>query len=158
MTRFPRRYLPLMRTRRPTQQEGPFPNCYSGLHSRRPDRQGSLVVLFGIRAAVPLTGQNSRLHAVCASPTNSALGKQLFTQDNQQYFTTARVDFTQPRRSDFSVRGYINTRAKPETAYPSRIRSTVLANTTINSPLTQYSHGLGFRPRTQLTTSAPISA
>ena len=94
----------------------------------------------------------------CFSPTNptgisclnSTLGNQLFTQDNQQYFTTARFDFvaTQKIRLFASWLYQYSREAGSSLPYPDDVHG--LLNTGgaglggINTPLTQYAHGLGY--------------
>jgi hypothetical protein len=89
--------------------------------------------------------------AICADGTpeslgcpNFALGNQVFTQDNQQYFTTARIDATVSQKVRlFGSWLYQYTRETGDTL-PGRDSANGLLNTAIFSPLTQYSHGLGF--------------
>ncbi|MGA8870783.1 MAG: TonB-dependent receptor, partial [Candidatus Acidiferrales bacterium] len=81
---------------------------------------------------------------------NQALGYQNFSEDTQQYFSTARLDFaaTQKIRLYASwlyqydrASGVSLPNADPiasQQAQPDYL------NTSINSPLTQYSHGLGY--------------
>jgi hypothetical protein len=75
---------------------------------------------------------------------NQALGNQVFTQDNQQYFGTARLDFTLSQRIRlFGSWLYQYTRATGD-SLPERDSVNGLLNTSIFSPLTQFSHGHGF--------------
>ncbi len=87
-------------------------------------------------------------------PGNSALGNQIFTTDNQQYFSTARLDFTATQKIRlFGSWLYQYTRESGD-SLPAPDSTTGLPNTGItvsgaalsgiNSPLTQYSHGLGY--------------
>lgn len=77
---------------------------------------------------------------------NQALGNQVFTHDTQQYFTTARLDFAATQK----IRLYASWLYQYERSSgvslpdPDSINSQGFANETINSPLTQYSHGLGY--------------
>lgn len=93
-----------------------------------------------------------------AIPDNSSLGKQVFGQDNQQYFTTARIDFTATQKIRlFGSWLYQYTRESGD-SLPNPDSLNGLANTTINSPLTQYSHGLGFSaPNATYNVGADIS-
>lgn len=87
-------------------------------------------------------------------PGNSTLGNQVFTSDNQQYFSTARLDVTLTQKIRvFGSWLYQYTRESGDTL-PAPDSTTGLPNTGltisgtaisgINSPLTQYAHGLGF--------------
>lgn len=87
--------------------------------------------------------------AVCASLggcPNQSLGNQVFNQDNQQYFSTARLDFalTQKIRL-FGSWLYQYTRESGD-SLPGRdsINAESYLNTSIFQPLNQFSHGLGF--------------
>ncbi|MGC2417960.1 MAG: TonB-dependent receptor, partial [Candidatus Acidiferrales bacterium] len=97
---------------------------------------------------------NSDVRTVNFAPSslteNQALGYQNFSEDTQQYFSTARLDFaaTQKIRLYASwlyqydrASGVSLPNADPiasQQAQPDYL------NTSINSPLTQYSHGLGY--------------
>jgi hypothetical protein len=97
---------------------------------------------------------NSDVRTVNFAPSslteNQALGYQDFSEDTQQYFSTARLDFaaTQKIRLYASwlyqydrASGVSLPNADPiasQQALPDYL------NTSINSPLTQYSHGLGY--------------
>lgn len=75
---------------------------------------------------------------------NAALGKQVFSEDNQQYFATGRLDFTATQKIRlFGSWLYQYTREAGDNL-PGRDSVNGLANTFINSPLSSYSHGLGF--------------
>jgi hypothetical protein len=77
-------------------------------------------------------------------PGSSALGKQIFNDDTQQYFTTARIDATVTQKIRvFGSWLYQLSRASG-VSLPNADSTTGLLNTTINSPLTQYAHGLGY--------------
>jgi hypothetical protein len=79
---------------------------------------------------------------------NQLLGDQIFTNDSQQYYTTARVDASLTQK----VRLYASwlyqyqrlTGAILPIADPAFRQSSTYLNTAILSPLTNYSHGLGF--------------
>ena len=96
--------------------------------------------------------------APSALPDNAALGNQVFGQDNQQYFTTARLDFTATQKIRlFGSWLYQYTRESGD-SLPNPDSINGLANTTINSPLTQYAHGLGFSaPNATYNVGADIS-
>lgn len=87
-------------------------------------------------------------------PGNSALGNQIFTTDNQQYFSTARLDFTATQKIRvFGSWLYQYTRESGD-SLPAPDSTTGLPNTGltisgaaipgINSPLTDFAHGLGY--------------
>lgn len=85
-----------------------------------------------------------------ASPANSSLGSQIFNQDNQQYFSTARLDFVATQKIRlFASWLYQYTRESGD-ALPSPDSINGLPNTGeyglngIDSPITQFSHGLGY--------------
>ena len=64
----------------------------------------------------------------------------------------------QPRRSDFSVLGLYQYTRESGDSLPNPDSINGLANTTINSPLTQYAHGLGFSaPNATYNVGADIS-
>ncbi len=87
-------------------------------------------------------------------PGNSSLGNQVFTSDNQQYFSTARLDATlnqkirvfgswlyqYTRESGNSLPAPDSTTGLPN----SGITVSGIALPGINSPLSQFAHGLGF--------------
>jgi carboxypeptidase family protein len=87
-------------------------------------------------------------------PGNSTLGNQIFTTDNQQYFSTARLDATltqkvrvfgswlyqYARESGDSLPAPDSTTGLPNTG----LTISGLAIPGINSPLTQFAHGLGY--------------
>jgi hypothetical protein len=78
---------------------------------------------------------------------NSTLGNQIFTNDSQQYFGTARIDATLTNK--IRVFGSLLYQYQRATGVSLPGRDPINAegsflNTSILSPLTQYSHGLGF--------------
>jgi hypothetical protein len=77
-------------------------------------------------------------------PVNSVLGSQAFTQDRHQYFGSARLDasLTQKIRL-YGSWLYQYTRESGD-SLPTADSVNKLLNTSINAPLAQYSHGLGF--------------
>ncbi|MGO9862846.1 MAG: carboxypeptidase regulatory-like domain-containing protein [Terriglobales bacterium] len=79
---------------------------------------------------------------------NSALGNQVFTQDNQQYFGTARIDayLTQKIRL-FGSWLYQYARESGDTLPgrdPINAQSATYLNESIFTPFAEFSHGLGF--------------
>jgi len=94
--------------------------------------------------------------AICSSPAflalfplgcpNESLGSQLFTQDNQQYFTTARLDYTATSK----IRLFASWLDQYTRESGSRLPRADSINGYLDSingiftPLTQFSHGLGF--------------
>jgi len=98
---------------------------------------------------------NSRLRTVNFGPSicnslggcpNQALGNQDFSQDNQQYFTTGRLDYTATSK----VRLFASWLDQYTRESGSRLPRADSINGFLNStgaiftPLTQFSHGLGF--------------
>ena len=75
---------------------------------------------------------------------NAALGKQVFNQDNQQYFATGRLDFTATQKIRLFGSWLYQYTREAGANLPGRDSVNGLANTFINSPLSTYSHGLGF--------------
>jgi carboxypeptidase family protein len=89
--------------------------------------------------------------SLCASIggcPNSTLGNQYFTQDNQQYFSTARLDFTLTSKvrlfGSWLYQYARETGDSLPTADPINSEAGYQLNTAIFSPLSLYSHGLGF--------------
>ncbi len=89
--------------------------------------------------------------SLCASIggcPNSALGNQYFTQDNQEYFSTARLDFTLTSKvrlfGSWLYQYARETGDSLPTADPINSEAGYQLNTAIFSPLSLYSHGLGF--------------
>jgi hypothetical protein len=89
---------------------------------------------------------------------NFALGNQVFTTDNQQYFSTARLDFAATQKIRvFGSWLYQYTRETGD-SLPGRDSVYGLLNTSIFSPLTQFSHGLGYSaPNATYTVGADIT-
>jgi hypothetical protein len=75
---------------------------------------------------------------------NQALGNQVFSQDNQQYFTTARLDATLTQKIRVFGSWLYQYARQAGNFLPGPDSVNGLLNTTINSPLTQYSYGLGY--------------
>jgi carboxypeptidase family protein len=97
---------------------------------------------------------------------NAALGRQLFTQDLQQYYGTARVDatLTQKIRVFASWLYQYERESGVNLPAPDSIASQGLLNTGIGNssgiftPMTSYSHGLGFsQPNSTYNFGADIS-
>ena len=89
---------------------------------------------------------------------NKSLGNQIFNQDNQQYFTTFRLDaaLTQKIRV-FGSWLYQYTR-ESGSQLPNADSVNGYLNTSVNRPLTQFSHGLGFSaPNATYNVGADIS-
>jgi hypothetical protein len=91
--------------------------------------------------------------AICNAPQvggcpNSALGNQYFTQDNQQYFAVGRLDFTATQKIRLYGSWLYQYARETGDSLPGAdpINSEVgyLLNSAIFSPLSLYSHGLGF--------------
>ena len=106
--------------------------------------------------------------ATSTFPGNSSLGNQVFTSDNQQYFSTARLDFVATQKIRlFGSWLYQYTRESGD-SLPAPDSTTGLPNTGItvsgsalagiNSPLTQFAHGLGYSaPNATYNTGADIT-
>jgi hypothetical protein len=77
-------------------------------------------------------------------PANASLGNQIFNQDNQQYFTTARLDFTLTQKIRLFGSWLYQYSREAGGSLPGRDSVNGLLNTSINSPLTLYAHGLGY--------------
>jgi outer membrane receptor protein involved in Fe transport len=90
------------------------------------------------------------------------LGVQDFTQDNQQYFTTARLDFTATQKIRLFGSWLYQYSRESGDSLPSRdpINSQAgsYLNTSIFTPVTQFSHGLGYSsPNATYNTGADIT-
>jgi Carboxypeptidase regulatory-like domain len=101
-------------------------------------------------------------------PANSSLGNQIFNQDNQQYFTTARLDATLTQKIRVFGSWLYQFARESGDFLPAPDSTTGLPNSGIvvsgtafggiNSPITQYSHGLGFSaPNATYNTGADIT-
>ena len=104
---------------------------------------------------------NTQALAVDFTPVSPSTGKQYFTQDRQTYYTTARLDATLTQKIRvFGSWLYQYSRETGDslpTADPIKQETTFL-NTSILSPLTLYSHGLGWSaPNATYNTGADIS-
>src|SRR3984957_13226633 len=79
---------------------------------------------------------------------NSALGNQVFNQDQQQYFTTARLDFTATQKIRLFGSWLYQYTRESGGSLPSRdpinSESSTVLNESIFTPLTHFSHGLGY--------------
>jgi hypothetical protein len=100
------------------------------------------------------------------TPGNSSLGKQLFTQDLQQYYGTARIDATLTQKIrvfaswlyQYERESGVNLPAPDSIASQNYLNSGIGSESGINSPLTSYSHGLGFsQPNSTYNVGADIS-
>jgi hypothetical protein len=72
------------------------------------------------------------------------LGVQKFTQDQQTYFTTARLDATLTQKIRVFGSWLYQFQREQGSSLPGQDSANGLLNTSINSPITQYSHGLGY--------------
>jgi carboxypeptidase family protein len=103
-------------------------------------------------------------------PGNSALGKQLFTQDLQQYYGTARIDATLTSKIrvfgswlyQYERESGVNLPAPDSIASQNYLNTGITFNgaseSGINAPLTNYSHGLGFsQPNSTWNVGADIT-
>jgi len=86
---------------------------------------------------------------------NSALGDQIFNDDSQQYFSTARLDATLTQKIRVFGSWLYQYQREQGTSLPFQDSTTGLLNSGgflaglggsagINDPITQYAHGLGF--------------
>ncbi|MFY9976577.1 MAG: TonB-dependent receptor, partial [Candidatus Sulfotelmatobacter sp.] len=76
--------------------------------------------------------------------SNAALGNQLFNQSNQTYFGTARLDFALTQKVRLFGSWLYQYARESGASLPGPDSVNGLFNSFINSPLTQYSNGLGF--------------
>jgi hypothetical protein len=101
-------------------------------------------------------------------PSNASLGIQDIGRDSQQYFTTARVDFTATEKIRLFGSWLYQYTRESGSSLPSPDSTTGLLNSGlpqlytyingINTPITQYSHGLGFSaPNSTYNIGADIS-
>lgn len=96
-------------------------------------------------------------------PGNSSLGTQFFTQDSQQYFGTARLDATLTQKIRLFGSWLYQYQRESGANLPGRdpLASQAAANylnTSINTPLQAYSHGIGFsQPNSTYNVGADIS-
>jgi hypothetical protein len=75
---------------------------------------------------------------------NSSLGNQVFNQNDVQYFGTARLDFALTQKVRLFGSWLYQYSRETGASLPGPDSVNGLLNTFINSPLTQYSNGLGF--------------
>ncbi|HVI08180.1 MAG TPA: carboxypeptidase regulatory-like domain-containing protein [Candidatus Binatia bacterium] len=101
-------------------------------------------------------------------PGNSSLGNQVFNSDNQQYFATARLDATLTQKIRVFGSWLYQYARESGDSLPAPDSTTGLPNTGItvsgtafggiNSPLSQYAHGLGYSaPNATYITGADIT-
>jgi hypothetical protein len=91
---------------------------------------------------------------------NQSLGKQVFTQDLQQYYGTARIDATLTQKVRVFGSWLYQYERESGVNLPTAdsIASQGFINNAIASPLTAYSHGLGFsQPNSTYNVGADIS-
>jgi hypothetical protein len=91
---------------------------------------------------------------------NSPLGNQFFTQDEQQYYGTARLDATLSEKVRVFGSWLYQYARESGSSLPGRDSIAVenYLNTFINDPLTQFSHGLGYSaPNSTYNFGADIS-
>jgi hypothetical protein len=85
-----------------------------------------------------------------ANPTNSALGIQDIGRDNQTYFSTARLDFTATQKIRLFGSWLYQYERESGSSLPAQDSVNGLVNSGlsglpgINTPITQFSHALGF--------------
>ena len=80
-------------------------------------------------------------------PGNSALGLQDFTRDQQTYFTTLRLDATLTQKIRVFGSWLNQYQRASGVSLPARdpiAQESGLLNLSVNTPLTQFSHGLGY--------------
>jgi hypothetical protein len=77
-------------------------------------------------------------------PANVPLGNQVFHQDNHQYFSTARLDATLTQKIRVFGSWLYQYQRASGVSLPGGDDVHGLLNTSINSPLSQFSHGLGY--------------
>ncbi len=93
---------------------------------------------------------SSRVRTVDFSPSllpeNQSLGNQVFSNDTQQYFTMAKLDFAATQKIRLYASWLYQYERASGVSLPDAdsIASQDFPNETINSPLTEYSHGLGY--------------
>ena len=89
---------------------------------------------------------------------NSSLGKQFFTQDNQQYYGTARIDATLTQKIRVFGSWLYQFQRESGVNLPGADDVHGLLNEDVNKPLTAFSHGLGFsQPNSTYNVGADIS-
>ncbi len=112
------------------------------------------------------TGRSVNFGApVCASLLgcpNEALGNQIFNQDNQQYFTTARLDATLTQKIRVFGSWLYQYQRESGGSLPGRdpinSEAATYLNTSIFTPITQFAHGLGYSaPNATYNVGADIS-
>jgi hypothetical protein len=115
-------------------------------------------LFFFLGFAPQYTSRGRTVNFAPSTTGNASLGNQLFTQDNQQYYTTARLDaaLTQSIRV-FGSWLYQYTR-ESGADLPRADSVNNLLNTSVNRPLSQFSHGIGFSaPAATYNVGADIS-
>jgi hypothetical protein len=97
---------------------------------------------------------------------NQSLGNQVFTRDNQQYFGTARIDATVTQKIrvfaswlyQYQREAGVNMPAPDSIASQGYLNTGIGNESGIFTPLTSYSHGLGFsQPNSTYNFGADIS-
>ncbi len=97
--------------------------------------------------------------AVSSAPS-AALGNQVFNQDNQQYYGSARLDATVTQKIRLFGSWLYQYDRETGASLPGAdsIAAESYLNTAIFNPLTQYSHGIGFSaPNSTYNVGADIS-
>lgn len=90
--------------------------------------------------------------------SNQSLGNQLFNQDNQQYYGTARLDATLTQKIRVFASWLYQYQRESGVNLPGADDVNGLLNESIFSPLTSYSHGLGYsQPNSTYNFGADIS-
>jgi outer membrane receptor protein involved in Fe transport len=113
---------------------------------------------FFLGFAPQYTSRGRTVNFAPSTTGNASLGNQIFTQDNQQYFTTARLDaaLTQKIRVFGSWLYQYTRESGADLPHADSVNG--LLNTSVNSPLSQFSHGIGFSaPNATYNLGADIS-
>jgi len=121
-----------------------FRNMQPGFTLGGPIIKDRLVFFLGFAPQYTSRGRTVNYASASQLSGNSGLGNQVFTQDNQQYFSTVRLDATLTQKIRvFGSWLYQYTRESGANL-PNADSVNNLANTSINKPLSQYAHGIGF--------------
>lgn len=120
-----------------------FKNIQPGFRIGGPIVKDRLMFFLGF-APLYLSRTRTVNFAPSSLAANTTLGNQVFNQDSQSYFTTARLDaeLTQKIRV-FGSWLYQYTR-ESGADLPRADSVNNLLNISVNSPITQFSHGIGF--------------
>ncbi len=78
------------------------------------------------------------------TPGNSGLGNQLFNQDNQTYFSTARLDATVTQKIRVFGSWLYQYSRESGVSLPNQDSVNNLLNNSINTPVSQFAHGIGY--------------